>query len=90
MKETERIKRINETLNKHYTSNKDCWWVSNGSSHEIIELHKGGINNRLKGVQIAKFIFGKEKSVSIIHYGGGCMIYTRESVKNYSPRKKKI
>jgi hypothetical protein len=90
MKETERIKRINADLNAHYTSNKDCWWVSNsGYSTEMIELHKGDINNRLKGVQIAKFIFSKEKSVNIIHYGGACMVYTRTSVKNYSPRRKK-
>ena len=89
MKETERITRINSMLNEHYTSNKDCWWVSNsGYSTEMIELHKGDINNRLKAVQIAKFIFSKEKSVNIIHYGGGCMIYTRQSVKNYSPRKR--
>lgn len=89
MKETERIKRINATLNAHYKSNKSCWWVSNsGYSTEMIELHKGDINNRLKGVQIAKFIFSKEKSVNIIHYGGACMVYTRESVKNYSPKKR--
>lgn len=88
MKETERIKRINADLNAHYTSNKDCWWVSNSSMREMIELHKGDINNRLKAVQIAKYIFSKEKSVNIIHYGGGCMLYTRQSVKNYSPRKR--
>lgn len=89
MKETERIKRINASLNEHYTTNKSCWWVSNsGYSTEMIELHKGDINNRLKGVQIAKFIFSKEKSVNIIHYGGACMVYTRESVKNYSPKKR--
>ena len=88
MKETERIKRINADLNAHYASNKDCWWVSNFGMREMIELHKGDINNRLKAVQIAKFIFSKEKSVNIIHYGGACMVYTRESVKNYCPKKR--
>ena len=86
MKETDRIIRINESLNKHYKTNKNCWWVSNICGYpNMLLLHKGNINNRLKGVQIAKFIFSKEKSVSIIHYSGGCMVYTRESVKNYKP-----
>jgi len=88
MKTTERIKRINADLNAHYTSNKNCWWVSNCGMREMIELHKGDINNRLKAVQIAKYIFSKEKSVNIIHYSGGCMIYTRESVKGYSQKKR--
>ena len=89
MKETDRVIRINDALNKHYKSNKSCWWVSNVYVNpKIIILHKGDINNRLKAVQIAKFIFSREKSVSIIHYSGGCMVYTRESVKNYSPKKR--
>lgn len=88
MKETDRVIRINDALNKHYKSNKNCWWVSNVcGSPKIIILHKGDINNRLKGAQIAKFIFSKEKSVSIIHYSGACMVYTRETVKNYKPCK---
>lgn len=86
MRETERIKRINNLLDSHFKSNKGCWWVSNNGN--IIELHKGAINNRLKAVQIAKFIFSKEKTARIIHYSGGCILYTRESVKNYQPRKK--
>jgi hypothetical protein len=88
MKTAEIIKRINADLNAHYTSNKGCWWVSNCGMRETIELHKGDINNRLKAVQIAKYIFSKEKSVNIIHYRGGCMIYTRESVKCYSTKKR--
>ena len=88
MKDTERVKRINEAIDAHYKSNKGCWWVSNGSSNEMIELHKGDINNRVKAVQIAIFIFSKEKSVNVVHYAGGCMIYTRASVKGYSKRKK--
>ena len=89
MKETDRIIRINNALNTHYKSNKNCWWVSNVCGNpKIIILHKGDINNRLKGAQIAKFIFSREKSVSIIHYSGGYMVYTRESVKNYSPKKR--
>lgn len=88
MKETDRVIRINNALNKHYKSNKNCWWVSNSNIREMIELHKGCIENRLKAVQIAKFIFSKEKSVNIIHYVGGCIIYTRQSVKSYSPKKR--
>jgi hypothetical protein len=91
MKETERIKRINEKLNKHFTSNHDAWWVSNGnfSDSGIIELHHGIGGNRIKGVAVAKYILSTEKSVRIVHYGGGCLLYTRESVKNYAPRKNK-
>lgn len=91
MKETERIKRINEKLNKHFTSNHDAWWVSNGcfKDNGIIELHRGIGGNRIKGVAVAKYIFSIEKSVRIVHYGGGCIMYTRESVKNYAPRKNK-
>lgn len=83
MKETERIKRINESLNKHYKSNNDCWWVSNSNLKEMIELHKGGINHYINHIYLCKFIFDHEKTVKIIHYAGACQIYTRESIKGY-------
>lgn len=92
MQETERIKRINAKLDKHFKSNKGAWWVSNGgfSDSHIIELHRGAGGNRIKAVSAAKYILETEKSVNIVHYGGMCMIYTRESVKGYAPRKKKV
>jgi hypothetical protein len=43
----------------------------------------------LKAVQIAKFILDHEKSVSIVHYAGAAMIYTRESVKGYKLIKRR-
>ena len=91
MKETDRIKRINEAINKHFKSNHDAWWVSNSSytDNGIIELHHGVGGNRLKSVAVAKFVLSKEKSVRMIHYSGGCILYTRESVKSYTPRKNK-
>lgn len=89
MKDTPRTKRINNALNAHYKSNKGCWWVSHSPNfNNIIHLHKGDINNRLTAVQIAKFILDHEKSVSIVHYGGAAMIYTRESVKGYKRNKR--
>lgn len=91
MKETARIKRINETINKHFTSNHDAWWVSNSSyaDNGIIELHHGVGGNRIKSVAVAKYILSKEKSVRIVLYRSGCVMYTRESVKGYAPRKNK-
>ncbi len=83
MKETERIKRINDAINKHYKSNNDCWWVSNSGISDMIELHKGGINHHINHIYLCRFIFEREKSVKIIHFSGACMIYTRESIKGY-------
>lgn len=84
MKDSERINRINDAINKHYKSNNDCYLVSNSVfGDDMIELHKNGINYHINILYLCRFIFEMEKSVKIIHYAAACMIYTRESVQGY-------
>jgi hypothetical protein len=82
MKDTERTKRINDSIDSHYKSNKGCWWVSNGGVSNMITLHKGGINNIINPDYVCKLIFDTEKSVDIIHVVCSCTTHTRESLKS--------
>jgi len=80
-----RIEKINESINKHFPSNNDAWWVSeNTTITDMVELHRGAGGNKINPIWVAKHIFNIEPTINIVHYGGMCMIYTRESVKNYN------
>lgn len=83
MKETDRTRRINADLDEHFKSNKGAWWVNNefASSPSIITLHRGIGGDKIKAVWVALRILRKEPSVSIVHYSGGCAVYTRASLR---------
>ena len=80
MKETERIKRINEDLNKHFKSNHDAWWVSNSLFvPHLVKLHHGIGGERIDARWIALRILRREPSVSIVECG--TWIFTRETLR---------
>ena len=82
MKHTERVKRINADLNKHFKSNNDAWWVNNEfGSPEVISLHHGIGGERINPVWVALRILRREPSVRMVHFGGGCSVYTRETLR---------
>ena len=82
MKHTERIERINANLNAHFKSNCDAWWVNNEDQNpRSVTLHQGRGGDRIDPRWVAAYILRTEKSVAIVHWPGGCMIYTRESLR---------
>ena len=90
MKHTDRIKRINAGLDKHFKSNKGAWWVNNepfryGDQKETgdITLHRGIGGDRIKPIWIALYIFRTEPSVHYIKNNAGwdTWVYTRETLR---------
>jgi hypothetical protein len=80
MKETERIKRINADLDKHFKSNKGAWWVSNGVYEpNIVHLHHGIGGERIDARRIALRILQQEPSVTIVE--SGTWAFTRETLR---------
>lgn len=84
MKDTERINRINDDLNKHFKSNHHVWWVSNGFNEPgTIYLNRGIGGDKINPKWIALRILRTEPSVKIIHNACGwdTWIYTRETLR---------
>jgi len=80
MKETERTKRINEDLDKHFKSNKGAWWVSNSPfAKNIVKLHHGIGGERIDARWVALRILRREPSVTIVESMN--WIFTRETLR---------
>jgi hypothetical protein len=81
MKPTERINRINESLDQHFKSNKNAWWVSNSiGDKSMILLHRGYGGYRIRPIWVALHILRTEPSVKTVLYEGMCVAYTRTTL----------